>query len=115
MKIKQGDTVIVIAGKNKGKTGKVMRVLEKSEQVKVEGVNMRTRHIRKTPSSPGRKVEFEGPIHASNVMLLDPKSGKPTRVGYRMLENGKKQRVAKRSGESVDQSAPKAAAKSKKK
>ncbi len=102
MKIKKGDKVLVIAGKNKGKTGTVMRTFEKSGRIVVEGVNMRTRHIKKTANRPGQKVVYEGPLDVSNVMALCPKTNKPTRIGYKKLENGKKYRVAKVSGEQLD-------------
>jgi len=101
MKIKQEDQVIVTAGKDKGKKGKVLRVMIKANRVEVEKINMRTKHIKKTASQPGEIIHFEAPLNASNVMLIDTKSGKPTRVGYKKLENGKKVRVAKVSGEII--------------
>ncbi len=97
MKIRTGDNVVVIAGKNKGKTGKVMRVLAKTEKVVIEGVNMVKRHVRKNRERAGQIIEFEAPIHVSNVMLVDPKSKKRTRVGYDKDSKGKKVRVAKQS------------------
>jgi large subunit ribosomal protein L24 len=97
MKIKKGDNVVVIAGKNKGKTGTVMRTLVKSDRVVVEGVNKVTRHVRKTKDRPGQKIEFEAPFHASNVMLIDPKTKKRTRVSVSKDEKGKKQRISKKS------------------
>lgn len=97
MKIKAGDNVVVIAGKHKGKTGKVLRVNPKTERIVVEDVNMVTRHMRKTPQRPGQKVQFEAPIHVSNVMLVDPKSKKRTRVGYQKDSKGVKQRITKNS------------------
>lgn len=102
MKIKVNDNVLVIAGKHKGKTGKVMRVFKKQNRITVEKINIRTRHIKKTATRPGQRVQYEAPLHASNVMVLCPKTNKPTRVGYKMLENGKKVRIAKRSGEQLD-------------
>jgi large subunit ribosomal protein L24 len=107
MKIKQGDNVVVIAGKDKGKTGKVMRVMKKTNKVVVEKVNYRTRHIKKTATRAGDKIRYEAPLDASNVMLIDPKTSKRTRVGYKKLDNGKKVRVAKKSGETVDTKANK--------
>ncbi|MBI4127172.1 50S ribosomal protein L24 [Candidatus Peregrinibacteria bacterium] len=98
MKIKTGDTVVVIAGKNRNKTGRVMKIDLKNLRVVVEGVNKVTRHHKKTKQGAGRKVEFEAPIHVSNVMVLDPKTKKPTRVGYKM-DGKKKVRYAKKSGE----------------
>lgn len=97
MKLRTGDTVVVISGKDKGKTGKVMRVLCTAHRLVVEGVNMRTRHQKKTRERPGQIVRYEASIHASNVMMVDPKTAKRTRVGMRQGEHGK-QRVAKRSG-----------------
>jgi large subunit ribosomal protein L24 len=98
MKIHKDDQVIVITGKDKGKKAKVVRVFPEDNRVLVEGVGMVTRHMKRQGTTPGQKVTFEKPIHASNVMLLDPKTGTPTRIGYK-IENGKKVgRVAKKSG-----------------
>lgn len=97
MKILKGDTVLVISGKDKGKKGTVLRVLTDRNRLVVAGVNMRTKFMKKTVQSAGSKIQFEAALPAANVMLLDPKSGKPTRVGYK-IENGKKVRVAKVSG-----------------
>lgn len=97
MKIHTDDQIIVIAGKDKGKKAKVVRAIPADNKVIVEGVNIVTRHMKKQGATPGQKVSFEKPIDVSNVMLLDPKTGTPTRVGYK-LENGKKLRVAKKSG-----------------
>lgn len=97
MKIKKGDQVVVITGKDRNKTGKVMRILKKSGRVVVEGVNKVTRHMRKTKTHAGQKVVFEAPLNASNVMLLDPKTKKASRVGYQVNKDGKKERVAKKS------------------
>ncbi len=115
MKIKVNDSVLVVAGKYKGKTGRVMRVHEDSKRITVEGINIRTRHIPKTASRPGQRVTYEAPFDASNTMVLCPKTNKPTRVGYKILENGKKCRVAKRSGEQLDQAFKKASPKKKEK
>lgn len=101
MKIKQDDQVLVIAGKDKGKKGKILRILEKSNRVVVEKINMRTKHLKKSASKPGEIIHYEAPLSASNVMVLDPKSGKPTRIGYKKLETGKKIRIAKISGETL--------------
>jgi large subunit ribosomal protein L24 len=101
MKIKQDDQVVVTAGKDKGKKGKVLRVMVKSNRVVVEKINMRTRHLKKSATRAGEIIHYEAPLSASNVMLIDPKSGKATRVGYKKLENGKKIRVAKKSGETL--------------
>jgi large subunit ribosomal protein L24 len=102
MKLKIGDNIVVIAGKDKGKTGKIMRILRAAEKIVVEKVNIVTKHIKKTAQKPGEKIQFEAPIHSSNVMFIDPKSGKRSRLGYRKLENGKKERIAKNSGIGVD-------------
>lgn len=97
MKIKVNDQVVVISGKDRNKTGKVLKVLEKSNRVVVEGVNTAVRHMKKTRTQKGQKVEFNAPLSASNVMFLDPKTKKPTRVGYQISKDGKKERIAKKS------------------
>ncbi len=102
MKIKTDDTVIVISGKDRGKTGKVKRVLPKEDRVIVEGVNMVTRHIKpRGPQEPGGIKKSEAPIHVSNVMYYDAKTKAPTRIGYK-VENGKKVRVSKKTGAVID-------------
>lgn len=98
MRISQGDSVVVISGKDKGKKGTVMRVLHSENRVIVGGINMITKHIKRTPQSEGRRVKLEHSIHVSNIMIVDPKTGKPTRIGYRIDEKGKKVRIAKKSG-----------------
>jgi large subunit ribosomal protein L24 len=105
MKIRTDDEVIVISGKDKGKTGKVLRVDRASQRVYVEGLNMIKRHQRPTPGRPNQAVgviEREGPIHVSNVAIVDPKDHKPTRVGVRRDENGRRMRVTRRSGSELD-------------
>ena len=105
MKIRTHDEVIVISGKDKGKTGRVLRVDRKGDRVFVEGLNMIKRHQRPTPGRPNMQVgviEREGPIHVSNVAIVDPKDKKPTRVGIRRGENGERMRVTKRSGSELD-------------
>ncbi len=97
MKIKKGDMVVVITGKERNKTGKVMRVLRKTNRVVVEGLNKVVRHMRKTKTQAGQKVSFEAPMHVSNVMVLDPKTKKGTRIGYKVTKDGKKERIAKKS------------------
>ncbi len=97
MKIRSGDNIVVIAGKNKGKTGKVVRVLNKTDRLVVEGVNKVKRHVRKTAQRPGQIIEFESPIHVSNVMIVDPKSKKRSRIGHSNETGKKKQRIAKNS------------------
>ena len=101
-KIKKGDRVIVIAGRDKGRKGEVLKVLPKESRAIVKGVNVVKRHQRPTAGQAGGIVEKEAPIHISNLAHVDPKDGKPTRVGFRVLENGRKVRYAKRSGEVID-------------
>ena len=108
MKIRTDDTVQIMAGKDSGKQGKVTRTDPKKERVYVEGLNMIKRHQRAQPSASGQGpgveggiIEKEGPIHVSNVMLLDPKDNKPTRVGVRTTDDGIRQRFSKRSGEAI--------------
>ena len=101
-KIRKGDDVIVIAGKDKGKTGNVLRVMPKESRVLVQGVNMVKRHMRPSASSPGGIDEREATLHISNVALIDPESNKATRVGFTFLEDKRKVRVARRSGEMID-------------
>jgi len=99
MHLKTGDKVVVISGKDKGKEGIVLATKGAKNKVVVEGVNVVKKHIRPSQMNPeGGIVEFEAPIHASNVMVADPKTGKPTRVGIKVVE-GKKVRFAKKSGE----------------
>ena len=103
-RIRRDDTVIVISGKDKGKTGRVLRVDPAKERVYVEGLNIIKRHQRPTPGrpdAPAGVIEREGPIHLSNVMLLDPKDNKPTRVGIEVVD-GRRFRVARRSGTRID-------------
>ncbi|WP_143232544.1 50S ribosomal protein L24 [Alicyclobacillus vulcanalis] len=103
MRVKTGDKVVVIAGKDKSKQGRILKVYPKEGRVVVEGVNIVKRHTKPNPQHPeGGIVEKEAPIHVSNVMLVDPKTGEPTRVGYKFLEDGRKVRYAKKSGEIID-------------
>lgn len=101
MKIRKGDTVVVISGRDKGKSGSVLRVFPTENRALVQGVNMVKRHTSPRPGQTGGIVEKENPIHASNLALLDPKDNKPTRVGYKTID-GRKLRVALRSGEMID-------------
>jgi large subunit ribosomal protein L24 len=101
-KIKKGDKVVVITGRDKGKSGEVLRVLRADNRVLVQGVNMVKRHTRPGPGQAGGIVEKEAAIHVSNVAHIDPKSSKPTRVGYKVLGDGRKVRFARRSGEVLD-------------
>ena len=105
MRIRTDDTVVVISGKDKGKTGKIVRVDPSKDRVYVEGINIIKRHQRPNPARPNAPVgviEKEGPVHVSNVALLDPKDRKPTRVGTRRAEDGRRMRVTKRSGTEID-------------
>ena len=105
MKLRTDDEVIVISGKDKGKIGKIIRVDRARERVFVEGINIVKRHQRPNPGRPNAPVgviECEGPVHVSNVALLDPKDRKPTRVGTRRTEEGTRMRVTKRSGTEID-------------
>ncbi|GGJ00995.1 50S ribosomal protein L24 [Alicyclobacillus cellulosilyticus] len=103
-RIKKGDKVVVIAGKDKNKTGRVLAVFPKKQRVLVEGVNIIKRHTKPNPKYPeGGIIEREAPIHISNVMIADPKTGEPTRVGFKFLEDGRKVRYAKKSGEILDE------------
>ena len=101
-RIKKGDEVIVISGRDKGKKGSVLKVLTGKDRVFVQGVHMAKRHQRQTQTEQGGIVEKEISIHISNVALLDPDGGDATRVGFRSLEDGRKVRFAKRSGEVID-------------
>jgi large subunit ribosomal protein L24 len=101
LKIKKGDRVIVLAGRDKGKQGEVIAVMPKENRALVRGVNIVRRHQRQTASQNGGIISKEAPIDVSNLALEDPKDGKPTRVGFRILEDGRKVRFAKRSGELI--------------
>ena len=102
MKIKKGDNVKVISGKDKGKTGSVIKVIPEINRVIIENVNIHTKFERsRRPGQPGQKIQAPAPIAVSKVMLIDSNSGKPTRVGYTFLADGTKQRTAKASGKAV--------------
>ena len=102
-RIKKDDTVVIIAGKDKGRSGKVLMVMPKEDRVVVEGLNMVKRHTAPNITHPnGGVVSKEAPLHISNVALRDPKTGKPTRVGYKTNDKGVKVRVAKGSGVEID-------------
>jgi large subunit ribosomal protein L24 len=101
-RIKKGDNVVVLAGRDKGKKGSVLRVVAAGGRAVVQGVNMVKRHTRPRPGEPGGIVEKEAPIHISNLAHVDPKSGGPTRIGFRILGDGRKVRFAKKSGEVID-------------
>ena len=101
--VRKGDTVIVVAGKDRGKRGRVLRVIPEKSRVVIERINMIKKHQRPTQKlRQGGIIEREGPIHLSNVMLVDPTSDRPTRIGMRALADGKKVRVARKSGEIID-------------
>jgi large subunit ribosomal protein L24 len=101
-RIHKGDSVVVISGKHKGKTGKVKLVLREDDRVIVEGVNLVKRHTRPTPRNPsGGIIEREQPLHACKVMPIDPKTGKGTRVRFKAVDGGKKIRIAAKSGEEI--------------
>ena len=102
LKIKKGDNVVVICGRDKGKTGEVLRVLPAEARIVVQGINVARRHTRPRMGDPGGIVEKELTIHISNVAHIDPQSSRPTRIGYKYLEDGRKVRVARRSGEVID-------------
>lgn len=100
--VKRGDTVEVISGDEKGRRGEVERVIPKESRVVVQGINTVTRHARPSQNNQQGLFTFDAPIHISNVMVVDPDSGQTTRVGRRVLENGQKVRVSKRSGKDID-------------
>lgn len=100
-KIKKGDTVVVITGRDKGKTGEVLRIVTETNRAVVAGVNLVKKHEKPGAQGNGGIVSKESPIHLSNIALADPKDGKATRVGFKLAKDGKKERVAKRSGQSL--------------
>ena len=102
MHFKTGDKVVVISGKDKGKEGKITHVLRAENRVVVEGVNIVKKHVKGNGQTAGSINEIEAPIHASNVMIIDPKTKKPTRIGHSVNKDGKKIRVAKKSNSSLD-------------
>lgn len=107
MKLHTGDSVLIIAGKDRHKTGRILRVLHSQNRVVVESINMRTRHIKKTTQAAGQRIRYEASIAVSNVMLLDPKTKKPTRVGYKIdAATGAKVRIARTSGAVIEKAAP---------
>ena len=101
-KIKKGDKVVVITGRDKGRSGEVVRVMPAEERAVVRGVNMVKRHQRQTMQQEGGIITKEASVHLSNLALTDPKDGKPTRVGFKTLDDGRKVRFAKRSGDLID-------------
>lgn len=101
-KIRKGDKVVVLTGRDKGRSGEVIEVRPDEARALVRGVNMVKRHQRQTANQQGGIISKEGTIHLSNLALADPKDGKPTRVGFKLMKDGKKVRVAKRSGVEID-------------
>jgi large subunit ribosomal protein L24 len=101
-KIRKGDKVVVLSGKDKGRSGEVVSVQPKEDTAIVRGINMIVRHQRQTQAQEGGLIRKEAPIHLSNIALADPKDGKPTRVGFKFEKDGKKVRFAKRSGETIN-------------
>jgi large subunit ribosomal protein L24 len=102
LKIKKGDKVVVIAGKDKGKKGEVLRVMPTEQRLTISGINVVKRNTKPNATNPGGIVQKELPIHVSNVAIADPKSGDATKVGFKILKDGKKVRVAKKSNEVID-------------
>ncbi|MBE7186219.1 MAG: 50S ribosomal protein L24 [Methylobacterium mesophilicum] len=101
-KIKKGDKVVVLAGRDKGRDGEVLQVMPKESRAVVRGINVVKRHQAQTARQEGGIISKEAPIHLSNLAVADPKTGKPTRVGFRVLDDGRKVRVAKSSGDLID-------------
>jgi large subunit ribosomal protein L24 len=101
-KVKKGDKVVVISGRDKGRSGEVVRVLPREDRALVRGINVVKRHQKQTMKEEGGIVRKELPIHLSNIALADPKDGKPTRIGFKILDDGRKVRFAKRSGDLID-------------
>jgi large subunit ribosomal protein L24 len=101
-KIKKGDNVVVVSGRDKGRSGEVVRVMPREDRALVRGVNVVKRHQKQTMKEEGGIVRKELPIHISNIAIADPKDGKPTRVGFKILDDGRKVRFAKRSGDLID-------------
>jgi len=101
-KIKKGDKVVVLTGRDKGRSGEVVQVLPKDERALVRGVNLVKRHQRQTANQEGGIISKEASIHLSNLAVADPKDGQPTRVGFKILDDGRKVRFAKRSGDLID-------------
>jgi len=101
-KIKKGDKVVVLAGRDKGRSGEVVQVMPLEERALVRGVNIVKRHQRQTGTQEGGIISKEAPIHLSNLAIADPKDGKASRVGFKILDDGRKVRVAKRSGDLID-------------
>jgi large subunit ribosomal protein L24 len=102
LKVRKGDKVVVLAGRDKGKRGEIVKVFPSENKALVRGVNVVRKHQKQTPSQEGGIVAKEAPIHISNIAIEDPKDGEPSRIGFRILDDGRKVRFAKRSGEVID-------------
>ena len=102
LRLRKGDKVVVLTGREKGKKGEIIRMLRGAERAVVAGVNVVKHHTRPAAGNPGGIMEKEAPIHLSNLAVQDPKDGRPSRIGYKFLEDGRKVRIAKRSGEVID-------------
>ena len=101
-RIRKGDKVVVLTGRDKGRSGEVIQVMRDEDRALVRGIHMAKRHQRQTAAQEGGIISKETPIHLSNLAIADPKDGKPTRIGFKILPDGKKVRVAKRSGAEID-------------
>lgn len=102
MKVKTNDNVLIIAGKYKGKSGKVLRTYEKTGKVTIEKINIITKHIKKSSTRRGERIQYAAPLNASNVAVICPNCGKTTRIGYKQEENKKKERICKKCDKAVD-------------
>ena len=102
MKLKLGDTVQMLAGKDKGKKGKILKLFTNSSKITVEKINLITKHIKKSSTKAGERIRYEAPTYASKAILVCPKCGKTTRIAYKKLENGKKQRICRKCKDTVD-------------
>ncbi len=102
LKVKKGDHAVILTGRDKGKRGEIVKVLPAQSKVVIQGINLVRRHQKQSASQEGGIISKEAPIHVSNIAIEDPKDGEPTRVGYKILDDGRKVRFAKRSGELID-------------
>lgn len=103
LKVKKGDKVVVLTGRDKGRNGEILKVFPDENRAIVQGVNIVRRHQKQTANQEGGIITKEAPVHISNLAIEDPKDGEPTRVGYKILDDGRKVRFAKRSGELIDE------------
>ncbi|MFH1284268.1 MAG: 50S ribosomal protein L24 [Candidatus Peregrinibacteria bacterium] len=102
MRVKLNDNVVVIAGKDKGKKGHIIKILSEQKKVVIDKLNLRTKYVKKTAEKAGEKIQFSAPMDASNIMMICTNCQKPTRVGYKKLANGKKHRICKKCKENLD-------------